>query len=544
MLLRLKIGARLAFAFGSIVLLLAAASTVGLYGLHVQQNTAHTTLVVDAALSRNATEVRRLTLEERRYEKDIFLNVSYLPAAQAARQQWDATHRQLLATLAAGERLAPTDELRSLYQKAGSMLEAYSRGFDGVYARIAAGEISDPGIAQMVFGQFNDEIQQLDQLATAIDQGAVELMADADERIAREHQAARSGLLLFAGLAMLIGGIMAVRITRSIVAPLQRALTATRQVAEGDLSQELRGEQADETGQLLDAMGETNRRLSGLVLSLHESSTSVLTGAHEVLLGSQELSMRTDEQVAALQQTASSMEQITALVRQNNEATEQASQLACAASRAAQSSGADVRQNVRLMQELASSSQRIGDIVKAIDSIAFQTNILALNASVEAARAGEQGRGFAVVASEVRQLASRSAASAKEIRMLIEETTGKITHGLQQAEHSGETIRETVGAIGQVSTLMQEIATATREQSSGIDQINRAINQLDSTTQHNAALVEQSRAAAATLEEQADQMRQRVGTFQIKAAPLQPCATPELLCDAPVPRAEMRWATA
>jgi methyl-accepting chemotaxis protein len=515
MLLRMKIGARLAFAFGSIVLLLAASSAVGLYGLHVQQLTAHNTLSVDAAMSRNASEVRRLTLEARRYEKDTFLNVGFLPAAQAARKQWENAHQQLMETLDAGEQMAPNEELRGLYQKARDAVKAYSSGFDTVYARVDGTDITDPSIALMVFGRFNDKIQHLDGLASAIDKGAAELMGNADSRIEQVYQTSRGGLLLFAALTLLIGGLMAVLITRSIVTPLQNALTATRRVAEGDLTVDIRGNQADETGQLLDAMSETNRRLSDLVLALHESGDSVLAGAHEVLLGSEELSKRTDEQVSALQQTASSMEQITTLVRQNSDTTEQACRLAEAATRAAQSSGEDVAQSIRLMQELAASSQRIDDIIKVIDTIAFQTNILALNASVEAARAGEQGRGFAVVANEVRTLASRSAASASEIRTLIEEITGKISHGARQADHSGHTIRETIASIGRVSNLMEEIAAATREQSSGIDHINGAINQLDSTTQRNAALVEQSRAAAANLEGQAEQLTHLVSTFKV-----------------------------
>ena len=514
MLLRMKIGARLAIAFGSIVLLLAASSAAGLYGLHAQQLTAHNTLSTDAAMSRNASEVRRLTLEARRYEKDTFLNAGFLPAAQAARKQWENAHQQLMTTLDAGEQLAPTEELRSLYQKARDAVNAYSVGFDTVYNRIDGTDVTDPSIAVMVFGRFNDKIQHLDGLANAIDKGAAELMDGADSRIEKVYQTSRGSLLLFAALAVLIGAAMAVLITRSIVAPLQKALIATRRVAEGDLTVEIRGNHSDETGQLLNAMGETNRRLADLVLSLHTNSANVLDGAHEVFLGSAELAKRTDEQVAALQQTASSMEQITSLVRRNSDTSEQACRLADAATRAARSSGEDVAQSIRLMQELASSSQRIDDIIKVIDSIAFQTNILALNASVEAARAGEQGRGFAVVANEVRTLASRSAASANEIRSLIEEITGKIGHGARQAEHSGETIRETIASIGRVSSLMEEIAAATREQSNGIDHINGAINQLDSTTQHNAAFVEQSRSSAASLEGQAEQLTQLVSTFK------------------------------
>ncbi|SFP43779.1 methyl-accepting chemotaxis protein [Geopseudomonas sagittaria] len=514
MLSRLKIGARLGVAFGSIALLLAAATGVGLQGLAVQKRTADQILQVDVNLSHNAAEVRRLSLEGRRAEKNIFLNVNNPQAVRTHKQHWDVSQQALQDTLDAGAALAPDAELRGLYLQSATLLDAYKNGFSTVFVRIDAGEISDPSIADMVFGQFNDEIQQLDQLAASIDQASLQRMANAGEQIARQHRNALIGLLAFSALALLIAAIMAVRITRSIAVPLHSALVATRRVADGDLTQAIFGNPHDETGLLLEAMSETNQKLSALVSSLHDSSEQVFTGAHEVFLGSQELSARTDEQVAALQQTASSMEQITALVQQNSESTEQANRLAAAAARTAESGGRDVEQSIQLMQEIAASSQKINDIITVIDSIAFQTNILALNASVEAARAGDQGRGFAVVAAEVRMLASRSAASANEIRTLIEETGSKINHGVRQAEHSGQTIRETVASIGQLSTLMQEIASATREQSAGIGQINSAINQLDSTTQQNATLVEQSRAAVAALENQAGRMKELVATFK------------------------------
>jgi len=396
MLSRLKIGARLGVAFGSLVILLAAANGVGLHGLNAQKATADDLLNVDVAVLQNAAEVRRLTLEERSLEKDIFINVTNHEAVLAFKKSWDEANNQLLSKLEEGAKLAPGDELRQLYEESSKQLIAYNNGFAAVYTRIEAGEISHPAIADMVFGQYKDEVHQLDQLAADINQSAVAHIDGMDQDFAREYHIALIGQLVFSGLTLLIAAFLAVRITRSITRPLQQALEATRLVADGDLTQVVSGNPHDETGQLLDAMGETNRKLSGLVVSLHRSSDQVFDGAHHVLLGSQELAARTDEQVAALQQTASSMEQITALVQQNSASTEQANQLAGVAARAAQSGGQEVEQSVRLMQEIAASSQRINDIVKVIDGIAFQTNILALNASVEAARAGEHGRGFSV----------------------------------------------------------------------------------------------------------------------------------------------------
>jgi len=150
-----------------------------------------------------------------------------------------------------------------------------------------------------------------------------------------------------------------------------------------------------------------------------------------------------------------------------------------------------------------------------IDGIAFQTNILALNAAVEAARAGEQGRGFAVVASEVRNLAQRSAGAAKEIKTLIDDSVEQVQEGTRQVGRAGATMQQIVDSIGQVTTIVSEIAAASEEQSAGIDGVNTAVVEMDRVTQQNAALVEQAAAAAESLREQAAQLADVVGTFRL-----------------------------
>jgi methyl-accepting chemotaxis protein len=207
------------------------------------------------------------------------------------------------------------------------------------------------------------------------------------------------------------------------------------------------------------------------------------------------------------------MEQQTASVRQNSETAQEASQLATSTTEVAARGGKAVADVVSTMGLISASSRKIADIISVIDGIAFQTNILALNAAVEAARAGEQGRGFAVVASEVRSLAGRSAAAAKEIKALIEDSVAKVDSGSRQVTAAGQTMTEVVGQVQRVSDLIAEITVASREQATGISQVGQAVAQLDEMTQQNAAMVEQSSAAATSMSEQARRLLEAVKVF-------------------------------
>ena len=216
------------------------------------------------------------------------------------------------------------------------------------------------------------------------------------------------------------------------------------------------------------------------------------------------------------------MEELAATVEQNADNARQASQLAAEASQTAAQGGSVVSGVVATMHEISESSHKMTDIIGVIDSIAFQTNILALNASVEAARAGEHGRGFAVVAQEVRSLAGRSADAAGEIRQLIQVSREKVDAGTEQADRAGQTMGEIVAAVQRVSDIMDEIASASQEQSHGIGQVNLAVTQMDEVTQQNAALVEQAATAANQLEAEAARLREAVLRFRVAGETAQP----------------------
>jgi len=209
------------------------------------------------------------------------------------------------------------------------------------------------------------------------------------------------------------------------------------------------------------------------------------------------------------------MEELTATVKRNSENAKQGNTVASNASQVASEGGIVVGRVVATMAGITESSTKVGEIITVIEGIAFQTNILALNAAVEAARAGEQGRGFAVVAGEVRTLAQRSAAAAKEIKGLIEESVNRVRLGSQLVDDAGVTMTEVVRSVQSVAELMEEISSASAEQLSGIEQVNQAVMQMDQVTQQNAALVEQASAAAQSMSAQAIDLRERVSVFSL-----------------------------
>ncbi|NQE50241.1 methyl-accepting chemotaxis protein [Herbaspirillum rubrisubalbicans] len=352
----------------------------------------------------------------------------------------------------------------------------------------------------------------------------MDLQRSVGRQMHEQAQQRYQSLLVIMGVAMLAGLVVAllmgVLLVRAISRPLQRAVTVAQAVAAGDLTQRIEVHSQDETGQLMQALQQMNDNLQGIVGQVRLSTDTIASASGEIAHGNLDLSSRTEQQAGALEETASAMEQLTSTVRTNAENAQQAKQLAHSASEVAVRGGQVVRQVVDTMSSINQSSSKIVDIISVIDGIAFQTNILALNAAVEAARAGEQGRGFAVVASEVRSLAQRSAAAAKEIKVLIDDSVTRVGSGSALVAQAGATIDEVVHSVQQVSAVVTEISAAGQEQSQGIEEVNRAITQMDESTQQNAALVEQAAAAAQAMQEQAARLSAAVSVFRLGGAAL------------------------
>ncbi|MCG7598608.1 methyl-accepting chemotaxis protein [Halomonas sp. McH1-25] len=304
-------------------------------------------------------------------------------------------------------------------------------------------------------------------------------------------------------------------ITVNVIRPLGRVVEHFERMAEGDLSASIEQRGNNEIGKLFSALARMQEGLSRTVGKVRRSSQSIHSGSRNIAQGNTDLSSRTEQQAASLEETASSMEQLTSTVGQNADNARQASQLAQSASQTAVRGGEVVGQVVDTMRDISASSHKVVDIIDVIDSIAFQTNILALNASVEAARAGEQGRGFAVVAGEVRNLAGRSADAAKEIRGLIEASVERVDTGSKLVDQAGSTMGDIVASVQRVNDIMDEIASASQEQSNGIGQVNQAITQMDQVTQQNASLVQEAASAATALEREAAALSEAVALFRL-----------------------------
>jgi len=515
----MKVSTRLILGFGMVLAMLAVIIGLSISSLG-NMNEGTKKIVLEAypkvLLAQN---LRNNVNENARALRNALLS----PDVETMRKSFEALVRQRKEnsdTMEKIEKMLQSEKGKTLFKGIKEVIVPYREAVDQVVKLTREGN-KEQAVA-VLFGNLQNSQQSFFQNIDALIAFQSEEMDQSYKDAQSTYQNARTLMLILSAVALLLGVSASIIITRTLLRQLggepTYAAEIAGKIASGDLAVEV-GTKLNDRSSVLFAMKTMRESLAGIVGQVRSGTDTISTASSQIASGNQDLSSRTEEQASSLEETASSMEELTSTVRQNADNARQANQLAVSASEVAEKGGAVVGQVVDTMESINESSKKIVDIIGVIDGIAFQTNILALNAAVEAARAGEQGRGFAVVASEVRSLAQRSAAAAKEIKGLIDDSVGKVDVGSKLVNEAGATMSEIVDSVRRVTDIMAEIMAASQEQSAGIDQINHAIAQMDQVTQQNAALVEEAAAAAESMQDQAKSLSQVVSVFKLGNQP-------------------------
>lgn len=507
-----KISSRLALGFCLVLLCAAAILLNGLWRMSEMQSSS--AYIIDKKVSSMLTA---MSMRESGGALALALRKVVTPTDAAEGQQENQHLVKILEAYLSAENqlkdLTVTEHGHALLQASINARKVLFPIVEKARELVGAGNYFDAG--QEIKGDFVPAYDKWMASVAALAAYQKEDMSSAYSAFQESYHIGQISMVTIGVLTLVLGAFFTRTIGLRITVPLKRAGEIADAIADGDLSTQIIESSQDEAGQMVHALHAMQRKLASTMQEIKQSTSVIAQASEEIAIGNTDLSNRTESQASNLKETANSMEQLTSTVKQNADNAYQANQLVMSASDHALKGGKVVADVVDTMGSIKASSRQIVDIIGVIDGIAFQTNILALNAAVEAARAGEQGRGFAVVASEVRALAQRSAAAAKEIKILIGDSVNKVEVGATLVDEAGMTMSEIVTSVQHVADIMGEITSASNEQSTGIAEVNHAIAQLDEITQQNAALVEQAAATAESLQDQAEVLARTVAVFKI-----------------------------
>ena len=506
----LKVGTRLGCGFGLVLLIMALVAGVGVWRLQDISAVTRSMTTQDSERLRATMQWREAVMQNWIRTRAMLQNAD-TRLLQDWKAEVDATSARISEAQKKVEGLLRTERGKALFAEVGQRREAYRGPRAQLMARKAAQEDVSDAVArdlQPLAEAYNKALEDFENYQYQV-YGNVR-----DEAL---HNARAGQVLLLAGLtlALLLGAVAALLLTRSITRPLAQAMQHAQAIAQGQLTHTIHAQGKDETAALLRTLDTMQGTLARIVADVRQSADSVASASVQIAQGNIDLSVRTENQATALGETTEAMAQLGNTVHHNTDTAQEANRLAQNASRIAREGGEVVGQVVHTIRDINHSSQKIADIISVIDGIAFQTNILALNAAVEAARAGEQGRGFAVVATEVRNLAQRSAEAAKQITTLIQASVERVSAGTALVDQAGHTMEQVVDAIQRVTDLMGQISAASGEQNQSVQQIGNVIGNMDASTQQNAALVEEMATAAERLKEQARELVTSVQVFRL-----------------------------
>jgi methyl-accepting chemotaxis protein len=503
---------RLMSSFGIVLILTLGISYLAITNLSKSNDRLTTLYEDDMAGSRQANQIEKDRLKLGRDLRDAVMNMEDSSILSAREKNMGVLLADIHTTLGEEEKTFYSKEGMENLAAMRSVLPTYEKGLQNTYDRVRDKDLAGAKTSLVAVTEIGETLRSASERAIEIKVNRGEEKYTANSA---EYQSARTWVLSASAISLVLGAILSIVIARSFAVPLGQAVAVLEKVADGDLTAVLEVYTTDEVGRMANALNRAVEKLNTTLQEVADSAANATSSSQQLAAASEAIASGAQEQAASLEETSASLEEITAAVRQSADNANQASQLATSSKDSAEVGQQVVSKAITAMAEINVASAKISDIISTIDEIAFQTNLLAVNAAVEAARAGDEGRGFAVVASEVRSLAQRSAVAAKEIKGLIQDSLKKVDAGSELVNRSGETLQGIVGSVKRVTDIVGEIAAASSEQSAGIEQVNTAMTQMDQVTQSNSAQTEELSATAQSLSEQSAHLMELVSAFTL-----------------------------